>query len=448
MPTDVTRPSPATTGEGVATARALAVGWMSPSPMLSWLEREHTFGRDLGCDTVLPGEEVSRLHARVVFQGLVPALRDCGSSNGLFVNGQRVQETGLTPGQVVRIGAWVGLIQYLDRQAEPVTLRQIIPGWFGGELLCARVEPLRRVASSDLPVVIEGETGSGKEGAARAVHAFSGRCGPFVAVDCGALAVQLSEALLFGHKKGAFTGANQAGLGYLRAAHGGTLFLDEVLNLDLATQAKLLRALELREVVPVGEERPVAIDVRVVCAAQRPLAEAVRAGQFREDLRARLEGYCLPLPPLRERREDVVPLFLELLRSRAGAAVSCEPRLIESLLLHDWPRNVRELGMVVKRLVAVHGAGPLRRSMLPPEMCGAGKIAEPAHAGSPPPGGPARKPAKDEAQLSALIEALHAHGGNRAAAARALGLSRSRANRVFAAHPELARSHKGKDGTS
>ena len=253
LPPDVTRPSPAATGEGVDAARALAVRWVFPAPALSWLERGHTFGRDAGCDSVLPGEEVSRQHARVVFRGLVPGLQDCGSRNGLYANGERVQEVMLSPGQVLRIGEWVGLVQELDRQASVGALREIVPGWFGGELLCARIEPLRRVALGELPVVIEGETGSGKEGAARAVHVFSRRSGPFVAVDCGALAAQLSDALLFGHRRGAFTGASHDSPGYLRAAHGGTLFLDEVLNLDLSTQAKLLRALELREIVPVGD---------------------------------------------------------------------------------------------------------------------------------------------------------------------------------------------------
>ena len=426
LPTDVTRPSPAATDEGIATARALAVKWLFPAPALSWLEQTHTFGRDTGCDSVLPGEEVSRQHARVVFQGLVPKLQDCGSRNGLHVNGQRIQEVVLSPGQVVRIGEWVGLVQELEAQAGTATLQEIVPGWFGGALLCARVEPLRRVALGDLPIIVQGETGSGKEGAARAVHAFSKRTGPFVAVDCGAVAAQLADALLFGHKKGAFTGAIHDSPGYLRAAHGGTLFLDEVLNLDLATQAKLLRALELREVVPVGEVRPVPVEVRVVCAAQRPLASAVRAGHFREDLRARLEGYCLTLPPLRERREDIVPLFLALLPARVSVAISCESRLIERLVLHDWPCNVRELAMLVKRLVALHGPGPLERSMLPAEMCGTVSLTEPAPLSSSPLAPPVRKPAADQAELFALLEAMRVHGGNLAAAARALGVSRSR----------------------
>lgn len=432
---NVTQPSARTTSVR-ATPSGVAISWVFPAVKVSQLTAGHCFGRDVSCDTVLSGAEVSRQHARVDAASGWQLLRDLSSRNGLFVGGQRVEEHRLGPGDVVRIGEWVGIVHEADGGAlEPSPLIEIAPGWYGGPRLAASAATLRQVAPSDLPIVIEGETGSGKEGAARAAHSWSRRTGPFVAVDCGALPENIADALLFGHAKGAFTSADRARPGYFRAADSGTLFLDEVLNLDASVQSKLLRVLERREVVPVGESRPVAVDVRVICAAQVPLATAAAAGRFRNDLMARLEGVTQALPPLRERREDIVPLFYKLLAQHGGAAIRCEPRFIESLLLYDWPLNVRELVLLARRMVALQPSELLKRSMLPERMLelrrpklGQRSQVEPSRPSNPAP---------DDKAIAELVEALRVHAGNLTKAAAMVGLSRGRAYRLLEAQPDF-----------
>jgi transcriptional regulator with PAS, ATPase and Fis domain len=406
-----------------------------PTSRVSILQDGHVFGRDRAADTVLEGEEVSRQHAVASRQGLVYALTDLESRNGLFVNGVREKERALGPGDVVRIGEWVGLAVELDME-QPVRheLVELTDGWYGGPALGAVAESVRRVADTLLPVVVQGETGAGKEGVALAVHRFSGRDGPFVAVDCGALSEQLAEGQLFGYKKGAFTGATQQHGGFFREASGGTLFLDEILNLPLSLQVKLLRAIETREIIPLGASRPVPVDVRIVCAAQEPLDEAVTAGRFRADLRGRLEGLVVLVPPLRERREDILPLFERLVAPQT-TEVRMEPRFAEALLLYDWPLNVRELVQLARRAVALQGdAEPLRRSMLPTAMRNATD-----HRSTPPKA--KRSSTHDRDAFEALERAIREHGGNVLQAAEAIGISRSRANRLLAAHPEFDRKH-------
>ena len=183
--------------------------------------------------------------------------------------------------------------------ASPAPFEEIGPGLWGGGALQAALAPLRQAAASDLPIVLEGETGCGKEVVTRTLHRWSGRSGPLVAVNCAALPEGLAEGELFGYRRGAFTGAERASVGYFRGADAGTLLLDEVSDLPLVLQAKLLRVLEERAVQPLGETRPVPIDVRVVVAGQQPLMEVMRAGRFRADLLARLDGLTVRLPPLR-----------------------------------------------------------------------------------------------------------------------------------------------------
>jgi transcriptional regulator with PAS, ATPase and Fis domain len=403
-------------------------------------------GRDEGCDTVLEGTEVSRRHAELRVDGPILAVRDLASSNGVFVNGVRTMDAPLAIGDVLRCGEWVGVAVGDD---DPEGLREIAPGWRGGPTLLAAVAPARAVGA-DLGVVIQGETGTGKEGLANAVHAWRGRGGPFVAVNCAALPGHLAEAELFGYRKGAFTGAERASPGLFRAARGGTLFLDEVLELPAEVQPKLLRALQQREIVGLGETTPVPVDVAVVAAAQEPLADAVRAKRFRPDLQARLDGLTIVLPPLRERRDDVVPLFREFLREHSGGRPpGLEAKLVEALTLYEWPLNVRELLALARKLLLTHGREPLlKRSHLPEAFVEAGKA---PRAESPPPAGRGRapdgglrRPTDDEAQFSALVSALRVHGNRVAKAAEAIGVSRARAYRLLAAHPEF--SLDGPDG--
>ncbi|NUO51708.1 MAG: sigma-54-dependent Fis family transcriptional regulator, partial [Polyangiaceae bacterium] len=212
-------------------------------------------------------------------------------------------------------------------------------------------EVLERASTSDVGVLLEGESGVGKEILAREVHAHSRRReGPFFVFDCGAVAPNLIESELFGHARGAFTGAVEARQGVFQRAHGGTLFLDEVGELDVALQPKLLRALEHREVTPVGGGAPIKVDVRIVAATNRRLGESVRKGEFRADLFYRLAVARIIVPPLRDRRDDIIPIARSFLRQALGDADAEIPRALEGLLLaYAWPGNVRELRNVIQR---------------------------------------------------------------------------------------------------
>jgi transcriptional regulator with AAA-type ATPase domain len=394
-------------------------------------KRELAIGRDETASICLTGNDVSRRHALLRLDPeLGIRIVDLGSRNGVRVNGRPVAEAAIGPGDVVRVGGWVGVVA-----ARAGRFVEIAPGLWGGAALQEALEPLRQAAPSDLPIVLEGETGTGKELVTRAIHSWSGRPGPLLAVNCAALPEGLAEGELFGYRRGAFTGADRASAGFFRGAHGGTLLLDEVSDLPLALQAKLLRVLEEREVQPLGEIRPVPIDVRVVVAGQQPLIEAVRAGRFRADLLARLDGLGIRLPPLRNRREDVLPLFSHLLDELGqGRAPAVESDFAERLCMHDWPFNVRELVLLAKRLLTLHGSEVTLGAQHLPERIAGGPGAP---ASSPPPAGsataarPAAAPPADPVELPALVVALRASGGNVARAAAMLGISRQRAYRLM-----------------
>jgi transcriptional regulator with PAS, ATPase and Fis domain len=350
----------------------------------------------------------------------------------------------------------------MEPERELGGFREIDVGWFGGAGLRAATDPVRQLPA-DLPVIIQGETGTGKEGMARFVHRCSGRRGELVAVNCAALPAELAEAEFFGYRKGAFTGAQESSPGLFRAADGGTLFLDEILDLPLGLQAKLLRVIESKVVRGLGETKDVPIDVRLVAATQDSLATAVNERRFRADLLARLDGVTVVLPPLRKRREDIVPLFLNFARASGREKLpDFEPKLIEALCLFDWPMNVRQLFQQARRLVAVHGQEALlRRSHLPdwmlmsgdgsPDASGGanagpgaaqGIVAEVAGVPSTGPvsagarsGTPGRRKTDDEAEFEALMIALRENDGSVAQAATALGISRQRAYRVLGARP-------------
>ncbi len=231
-------------------------------------------------------------------------------------------------------------------------------------------------------------------------------------------------------------------MGYFRAANGGTLLLDEIVELPLGVQAKLLRALEEQEVVPVGETDPIRVDARILAATQEPLRRAAAEGRFRTDLMARLEGLTLVLPPLRERREDIVPLLLMFLREMSGGnPPNVDHKFVEQLLLYDWPMNVRELSHLARQLLALHsGQGTLSRSLLPARIRHASKL--PQEAGQP----PARHPTQDEQAFENLVSALRANAGNVARAAATLGISRARAYRLLEARPDFEVSNLRPEG--
>ena len=242
------------------------------------------------------------------------------------------------------------------------------------EVMRSLFASLRRVAPQDTTVLVTGETGTGKELVARAVHELSPRAAsPFIAVNCAALGEGVLESELFGHVKGAFTGAVRDRAGVFESAHGGTIFLDEVGEMSGSVQQRLLRVLQEREVTRVGSARPVRVDVRVVTATNRNLAELVESSRFRQDLYYRLAVFPLVVPPLRERRADIPLLVahtIERLRGRApdGATLTCSSFAIRLMRSYDWPGNVRELMSVVERAAVDAGFGRIEAQHLPPEL--------------------------------------------------------------------------------
>jgi DNA-binding NtrC family response regulator len=282
-----------------------------------------------------------------------------------------------------------------------------------------------RVAASQATVLIEGESGTGKELVARAIHAASPRAAaPFVAVDCGAIAEGVLESELFGHARGAFTGAQGARRGLIEEAHGGTLFLDEIGGVGPALQARLLRALQEGEIRRVGANEAVAVDVRVLAATNRDLAAAVKEGRFREDLFYRLNVVTIRIPPLRERREDV-PLLADHFVAKYGRdRGAITPAARDLLVAYDWPGNVRELENVIERALALNAGGVIVPEDLPDRIRGA------APAAIPGPGSSERPTLADvERRYAALV--LAEAGGNKTRAAEVLGIDRKTLYRIL-----------------
>lgn len=290
-------------------------------------------------------ERVSREHARLSMTKAGPMVEDLKSRNGSALNGVRLkpgESRLISDRDVLRIGDSFVVVRH-----EPEHLTDApIATYVGVSREARRVRcAIARTMLHERAVLILGETGTGKEVAAQAVHTWSRRSGPLVAVNCAAIPATLAEAQLFGVERGAFTGALERPGAFAEAEHG-TLFLDELGELPLDVQPKLLRVLETREVLRVGGRRPQTREVRIVAATNRDLNEAIRSGAFREDLYARLASDVIQLPPLRDRPEDILLLAQKL----AGAELRPSPRLVAALLAHSWPRNVRELTHIVSQL--------------------------------------------------------------------------------------------------
>jgi len=278
---------------------------------------------------------------------------------------------------------------------------------------------IERVAPTNSTVLVLGETGTGKELVARSLHEHSARADmPFVAINCGALPETLIESELFGHRKGAFTGADDHRVGLFEVAHGGTIFLDEIGELPRAMQAKLLRVLESGEIRRVGENKPIMVDVRVVCATHRNLPEMVAAEDFREDLMYRINTFEIALPALRERIDDVPELARHLLvRHRRGkdAEAGLAEDAVAALKSHVWPGNVRELANVIEHATILCDSGPIRREHLPQRFDSRQLV-----------GAARQKPGVmtlRELEMEAIHDALERTGGNKPKAADQLGIS-------------------------
>ncbi|HEX2568603.1 MAG TPA: sigma 54-interacting transcriptional regulator [Polyangia bacterium] len=387
---------------------------------------------------VLPDPAVSRRHGLVRLAGDTLTLVDSNSSYGSYLNGRRVTEAVLAPGDVVRLGHTVLVVGHglpaPHEDAEGLGMVGRAPGVH--ELRTT----IRRVAPSELVVLAIGPTGTGKELVARAVHAASGRAGAFVAINCAALPAALVENLLFGHRKGAYTGASSDEDGAFVRAQDGTLFLDEVGELPLESQPKLLRALENHEVTPLGATQSITVNARIVVATNVDLQAAVRAGRFREDLYARVAGVILRPPALVERREDIVPLFTRFLATRELGERRMSAEFVETLLRHAWPRNVRELVKLAERLAVLHPqAKRWERSMLDGEFQAEAVSAAAPSAPETPPGGTAAPPARtppveDDAPVKPpsrdhLVALLEQCDGNVSRVARMMGRNRKQVYR-------------------
>lgn len=371
--------------------------------------------------------KVSRRHARISVDGPGRARLVNESRNGTRVNGTRVEgETPLEDNDVVRIGDTCFLFRWQPESVDDVE----VPGLLGCAPAIATLRTtMRLVGKTESIVLLLGETGVGKEVVAKGLHALSERKGEFVAVNCGAIPESLAESQLFGHTRGSFTGANEDHPGYFRMAKGGTLFLDEVGELSAPLQPKLLRVLDTREVYSVGAASPTRVDVRVIAATNRDLLEEVRGGGFRGDLYARLAEITVHIPPLRERREDVLTLVDFALGKDAPPM---KPALAEALLLFDWPFNVREAIKVARELkVRGVGAEALGLSLVQGRIEPAANLDQrplPVVDTAAQPSGP---PIPTREELDALLKA---HGGIISRVARVTGRSRTQVYRWLEQH--------------
>jgi two-component system, NtrC family, response regulator AtoC len=390
-------------------------------------------GRAPESTLVTASARVSRRHASIDFREGVLSITDHASRNGTTVNGKVLRDTtqALDGGDVVAIGAVQIVVARADRalsrggeeeRAAPPPETDI-ESYGDGLVLADRAmvklfAVARRVAVAQSAVLVSGETGTGKEVIAERIHRLSARgAGPFLRLNCASLPEALIESELFGHEKGAFTGADRKRTGYFEAASGGTLLLDEIGEMPSNVQAKLLRVLERRAVVRVGGTEEVPVNVRIVCATNRDLRREVEAGRFRQDLYYRISTFTLEIPPLRERPTEIV-LLAELFAVRIAKDLGlARPRLgvdvLEALGAHAWPGNVRELRNTMEHAVVMADGGDVRREHLPAPF-------RPA-AGPPAPG---IRGKVEDMERAELVAALAAEGGNRTRAAKRLGLSR------------------------
>jgi transcriptional regulator of acetoin/glycerol metabolism len=320
----------------------------------------------------LSDPHVSTVHARLVRSSGRWILEDLASKNGTVVNGAVTVGSPLVDGDCIQVGHTLLILRTLLPAPAHIAADQTAVGRVPAlatlvPSLVGELDTLARVALSDVPVLLVSETGTGKDLLAQAVHSLSRRTGAFVAVNCGGLPATLVESVLFGHARGAFSGAVADHPGLIRSANRGTLLLDEIGDMSSAAQAAVLRTLQDGEVLGVGEVRATRVDARIVAATHRSLESLVEAGLFREDLLARLSGFTFRLPALRERREDIGLLTAAILRRVPAndGQTSFSPEAGLALLRYSWPQNVRELEKCLRRAVAVSGQDHIQLEHLP-----------------------------------------------------------------------------------
>lgn len=377
----------------------------------------------------VPDMRVSGQHARLLRVGAAWVFEDLGSKNGSRIDGVAVSSAELSDGALIEVGSTLFLFRVT---MAPLELKEDLVVPFepssGLETLNPALElamhRLERVAASPLSLLLLGETGTGKEVVAHQVHVQSKRVGAFVPVNCGALPESLVEALLFGHTRGAFTGANKDEIGLIRSADEGTLFLDEVADLTPGAQAALLRVLQTGDVTPVGGTYSVRAQFRVIAATHKDLDAMMHDGSFRRDLYSRLAGYVQMLPSLRERREDLGLLTSRLLARHAGGVPA--PLRIEAaraLFGYSFPLNVRELEQCLSSALVLAGRGPIARAHLPERIRGGAQSDRTSVVPAPAPDTPMHS--EEERELyEALVSALRATRGNVSETARRMGKAR------------------------
>ena len=396
-------------------------------------------------DLVLRDEAVSRHHLEVFEGDGGLAVRDLGSTNGTRLASVKVTEAPLELPARIQLGDTVLEVRRRTREArgqvrdEEQGLEELVGSSAAMRELYGLV---RTVAPTDVTLLLTGETGTGKELVARALHARSGRSGPLVVYDCATADPEMIRADLLGHAKGAFTGASSARPGAAREAHGGTLFLDEIGELPLEMQPRLLRLLERREVIPVGTDRAVPVDVRVVAATHRDLAAMVATGEFREDLYHRLAVIPLRVPALREHPTDLPELVEHLLEAR-GHSVDLTAEAMAVMKSYPWPGNVRQLRNVLERVSILCQGRPVQPAdlMLPAASggvatgagAGAGVATGPASASGP---SPWAGRTIEDVERDMIEDAMGRHEGDKLAVAHELGISIGTLRRRLKAYEE------------
>jgi DNA-binding NtrC family response regulator len=394
------------------------------------VERDVRLADDACLDIVVPDAWMSSRHAELARGADSWTLTDLHSRNGTRVNGARVPggvTARVAEGDLLQLGhTFFRFLTGPQDSGPPFREARDIDGPAGSwsPRFADIATKASAVATTRVSVLLRGETGTGKELLARSIHARSGRPGAFVAVNCGAIPSELVESELFGHRKGAFSGAHQEKLGLVRASHAGSLFLDEIGDLLLPAQAALLRVLQESEVLPVGAARPISVDLRLITATHRDLDALVKQGAFRHDLLARIDGVRLDLPPLRDRPEDVPLLIAALLRKLAPGRVdvSLQPDAAQALLEHDWPLNVRELEQALAGALALSAGGPIARAHLPHALRADDSPAAPRR----------ELTAEEQRHREELSALLTRHRGNLSAVARAIGKGRTQVMRWMA----------------
>lgn len=417
-------------------------------------------GRSL--DVRIPDPAISQRHATLVREGAAWVLEDLASTNGTRVDGESVTRTPLRDGAVIELGSTLLVVRFALATPPGTTRTVSFDAQTHGQMGLATLIPeyahalatFARVAMSPVSMLLLGESGTGKEVLARAAHVLSGRKGAFVPVNCGALPASLVEAQLFGHVRGAFSGAQNSQPGFVRSSDGGTLFLDEIGDLPLPAQAALLRVLQEKEVTPIGSASRHPVDLRVVAATHRRIdaqATQIEGASFRGDLYARLAGFTHGLPPLRDRKEDMGLLVRDLLPAVApqrAADLRLSAELGRALLAHDWPFNVRELQQALS--VATVLATDVVRLAHAPEALRALRGRSAAEAASSPRAGASTAPriagsalaragtstlprvelsSQDQALKETVETALRTHRGNVSEVARSLGKTRMQVHR-------------------